>query len=581
MKIQLNSRKHYYRAMASALVICLTITTLVLGMVGCGADISNDLEIRTWDDLDLIRYNLDGHHILMNDLDATTEGYEDLASPTAYGRRGWRPIGTWEDSFAGTFDGQGYEIRDLFIERPEADYEVGLFGNSKGDIENVGVVNATVVGHYDVGGLLGQNLDGTVSNCRFSGNVTGFYGGIGGLVGGNGGVLRDSYCIGNVTVTGDEDLGGLGGLLGISYAGTVMNSHYNYNKVLINGENIITVGALLDEDFDEWLANDMFLDVNERLSQEDGYYIVSNITDFKQLLAFGMDASLRFRLTDDLDLAGEPNFYIPYFAGEFDGNGHRISNLSFDFGFISGIGLFGYLAYGGIVNDVGVENVNIHAYGLLGGLIGWNGGDVSGSYSTGSVYGWGDAIGGLVGWNEGDVSNCYFSGDVTGFSSVGGLLGGNSGNVERSYSSGGVGAIFAAGGLAGSNSGGVNNSYSSANVIGEESVGGLVGSNSGGVDNSYSTGSVTSSDPEIEDIGGLVGYNWGTSAINSFWDIETSGQTISAGGTGKTTAEMQDITTFSGATWDIIAVNGTDQRNPEYIWNIVGNVTYPFQSWQP
>jgi len=44
---------------------------------------------------------------------------------------------------------------------------------------------------------------------------------------------------------------------------------------------------------------------------------------------------------------------------------------------------------------------------------------------------------------------------------------------------------------------------------------------------------------------------------------------------------MQDITTFSGATWDIIAVNGTDQRNPEYIWNIVGNVTYPFQSWQP
>jgi hypothetical protein len=67
---------------------------------------------------------------------------------------------------------------------------------------------------------------------------------------------------------------------------------------------------------------------------------------------------------------------------------------------------------------------------------------------------------------------------------------------------------------------------------------------------------------------------------DSFWDTETSGQAASAGGTGKTTVEMQDIATFSGAGWDIIAVANPGTRNPSYTWNIVGDDTYPFLSWQ-
>jgi len=82
------------------------------------------------------------------------------------------------------------------------------------------------------------------------------------------------------------------------------------------------------------------------------------------------------------------------------------------------------------------------------------------------------------------------------------------------------------------------------------------------------------------DVGGLVGRNWGT-VIHSFWDTETSGQSTSDGGTGKTTAEMQDIATFSGATWNIIAVVAPGSTNTTYIWNIVDDVTYPFLSWQP
>jgi hypothetical protein len=87
-----------------------------------------------------------------------------------------------------------------------------------------------------------------------------------------------------------------------------------------------------------------------------------------------------------------------------------------------------------------------------------------------------------------------------------------------------------------------------------------------------------------EGIGGLAGFDLhvlGEGIVSkSFWDTETSGQATSDGGTGKTTAEMKDIATFSGAAWDIIAV-APDSTNTTYIWNIINGVTYPFLSWQP
>jgi len=283
---------------------------------------------------------------------------------------------------------------------------------------------------------------------------------------------------------------------------------------------------LFDEDFDQWLAQNRFLDVNERLSQEDGHYVVNTVADFQELLAFGQDTSLKFRLKNDLDLAAQPNFYIPYLAGEFDGDGHKISSLSFDFDFISHIGLFGYLTPAGKIVQVGVENANVTGY---------------------------DDVGGLVGWNEGTVSSSYSSGGLTGDIHVGGLVGRNEGGT-------------------------VGNSHSAASVKGSWEVGGLVGMNEwgGAVGNSYSTGDVTSDG----NVGGLVGMNkYGGAVTNSFWDTETSGLSTSAGGTGKNTTEMQDITTFSGAGWNIIAVELND-TNPAYIWNIVNNVTYPFLSWR-
>jgi hypothetical protein len=719
MKTILGLRRHHYVARAG---IFLIVVTLVAGVVGCdgtSSPSSENLEIWDWYDLHAVRDNPSGAYVLMNDLDSATAGYGELAGPAANGGEGWRPVGSMIydteqliDPFSGVFDGQGYEVRDLFVNRP-GEYGVALFGavNEGGIVQNIGVVDFDVNGgglasglvginwggtvsnsyatgavtsagnrSYHAGGLVGGNL-GTVSNCYATGTVTGSeY--VGGLVGENWDTVSKCYATGTVTgseyvgglvgwneqgyvsncyaagsLTGSEYVGGLvghneggsvsnsyagcniigegpiGGLVGENHAplagknqGTVSNSYYNYDEVLINGENIITIGALFSADFEQWLANNKFLDVNERLSQEDGYYLINDVSDFKQLLAFGQDDSLKFRLENDLDLADEPNLYIPYLAGEFDGSGHIASNLSLNFDFAENVGLFGCLAPGGRVSQVGVENANMTGRGLAGGLVGNNAGTVSNSHfkgdvtsegfyvgglvganqgivmdsyasgrmegrnHVGGVVGWNSDtvstcyatgtvtgscyVGGLVGWNSDTVSTCYATGTVTGFFCVGGLVGNNEGAVNECYSSGSVTGQDTIGGLVGNNQITVNKCYSSGSVTGEDNVGGLVGENRGTVNKSYSSGSVTGED----NVGGLVGRNR-ADVSNSFWDRETSGVEVSDAGTGKPTSEMRDIATFTGTGWDIIEVP-SGMTNPAYIWNIVDGATYPFLSWQ-
>jgi len=268
------------------------------------------------------------------------------------------------------------------------------------------------------------------------------------------------------------------------------------------------------------------------------------------------------------------------FAGTFDGQGYEIRDLFINRPEESFIGLFGVVGEGGVVQNIGVVNADVTGYGVVGALVGDNEGTVSNSYATGSVTatGW---VGGLVGANVlGTVSDSYSTGSVTGDERVGGLVGFNDATpdedalVSNSYSTGSVTGRYSVGGLVGATSGTVSNAYSTGSVTGDENVGGIVGENWGTMSNSYSTGSVTGD----ERVGGLVGDNPGTVSA-SFWDTGTSGRATSDGGTGKTTEEMKDIATFSGAGWNIIAII-SGQTNPSYTWNIVDEQTYPFLSWQ-
>ncbi len=211
-------------------------------------------------------------------------------------------------------------------------------------------------------------------------------------------------------------------------------------------------------------------------------------------------------------------------TGVFDGAGHKVWDLTIDDGGVGNehVGLFGCIQNGEVKN-LGVE-----------------GGFVSGS---GERY-----VGGLVGHNNGSVSNCYFTGSVNG-------------------------AKGAVGGLAGRNyeAGSILNCYSSANVIGNvirpwRCVGGLAGDNYGVVSNCYSTGTVSG----YADVGGLVGRSFHGSTLHSFWDIDASGMTTSAGGTGLPTAEMQVESTFTSAGWDFTTP----------IWTIDDGNDYPRLWWE-
>jgi hypothetical protein len=82
--------------------------------------------------------------------------------------------------------------------------------------------------------------------------------------------------------------------------------------------------------------------------------------------------------------------------------------------------------------------------------------------------------------------------------------------------------------------------------------------------NCYSTGTVSGDDP----VGGLVGLNIDVVRA-SFWDVNTSSQSTSSGGTPKTTAEMKTKSTFTAAGWDFVN-----------IWDICEGTNYPRLRWQ-
>ena len=203
----------------------------------------------------------------------------------------------------------------------------------------------------------------------------------------------------------------------------------------------------------------------------------------------------------------------------------------------------------------------------IGGLVGWNYyGMVTNCYSAGSVSGDYYASG-LVAWNDGTITDCYTNSSVAGGNYVGGLVGHSVGTITNCYSTGIVSGNEIVGGLVGNNIGTITNCYSTGGIMGDNKVGGLVGRNFGTISDCYSTRNV------MGDwfVGGLVGNNPdGAVPTASFWDIETSGQSKSAGGTPKTTDEMKTMGTFTDAGWDFVE-----------IWGIGEHQTYPFLRTEP
>ncbi len=194
----------------------------------------------------------------------------------------------------------------------------------------------------------------------------------------------------------------------------------------------------------------------------------------------------------------------------FDGDGHTISNLFISRSSTGDLGLFGSSSATSAIRNLGLESANVTGQNYTGALIGSAFGAVDFAYSTGSVNG-SDYVGGLVGYLEGQIQRSYSTASVTGSDYVGGLVG----NATNS-------AVIKA-------------SYATGAVSGRIGVGGLVGSSDGDITASYSTGAVTGTGSNV---GGLVGNSSGGTITNSYWNTDTSSQTTSSGGVGKTTNDL-------------------------------------------
>lgn len=192
---------------------------------------------------------------------------------------------------------------------------------------------------------------------------------------------------------------------------------------------------------------------------------------------------------------------------------------------------------GGLVgfNSGDIENSTTNAQiigrGNVGGLAGGNVGEITNSHTTGCTGTGSGRAGGLVGYNggsEGSISNSSASGIVLGAYGAGGLAAMHFGaKIETSYSSGQVIDFGdAAGGFVGINMAYITNSYSLSGVD-ENGVdgymGGFAGINreDGYITESYSTGGAISTNEDVT-AGGFAGLNYGR-ILSVFWDSEASG----------------------------------------------------------
>jgi len=317
----------------------------------------------------------------------------------------------------------------------------------------------------------------------------------------------------------------------------------------------------------------------------DNPYLIYTAEQMNEIGANPADWNKNFKLMDDIDLTAFTgtafniigqwvalgSFNNKPFSGIFDGNGRIISNFSYTSANGDGIGLFGYIR--GRIKDLGLVDANIVAQDwYIGSLVGYlDRGTVVGCYAKGVSISGGSAAGGLVGLNEGAIINCYSSGQVSGDSHIGGLAGlVESGTVTNSYARASVSGNQNVGGLVGmtgDETSTISDCYATGSVSGDTNVGGLAGQvERGGLAKCYSTGSVAGN----QYVGGLIGRVRILFTIwNCFWDIQTSGQPTSADGTGKITAEMQTLSTFTSAGWDFFTT-----------WCICEGTNYPVLLWQ-
>ena len=457
--------------------VALLLFVVCFGVVA-GTAGAQPTEIGNWTELQEIQTDLDGEYVLTTNLTAETDDYDAIVNETLTGGVGFLPIGNTTDEFTGSFDGNGYTISDLFINRTAVQTDrnqVGLFGvTNASSISNLTLDNAFVKGELDVGGVAGVMNGGSLSAVAVTDSYVRakFAARGGGLVGQmNEGSVTDSHTSGEVHGSGDL----IGGLVGQMNDGSIVDSD---SSALVQGGSVLGGAVGL-------LENGSLVNVHATGN------VTGETDEFQKFMAEGIGGLVGVTVDGsiaDSTASGDV-------TGVFDVGGLIGYNAASQLGFP----VFGMddestgvvvddEPNGIIINDESASVTNVSASGTVtgeenvGGLIGFNQGGTAGpiidevpddaigvtdATATGAVTGI-ENVGGLIGANiGGDVSNTDASGDVSGNVSVGGLVGVNQAEEELLR----VEDVSAMSGI--------TYATASGNVTGGVAVGGLIGSNGG------------------------------------------------------------------------------------------------------
>ena len=230
-------------------------------------DADNDglIEISTLDELKNISNSLLGASLEGSALGCVREGacdgYELINNIDGEGST-WEPLGNKDDHFSAKFNGNGYTISNLMI-KSESDRD-GLFGVVSGTIYNFKLRNISVTtsgfaagegDYYAIGSVAGE-LNGSealIDNVSavdvFVATTSNDGGYIGGLLGhNNGGTVSNSYAKASVEggggLTGDK----IGGLVGFnSTMSSIVRNSYAGSIVDGRGGGTDSVGGLIGE----------------------------------------------------------------------------------------------------------------------------------------------------------------------------------------------------------------------------------------------------------------------------------------------------------------------------------------------
>ena len=150
--------------------------------------------------------------------------------------KAWRPMGMADENgeftghYKGIFDGNGYSISGLYVNRDEATADVnsrfkssiGLFGYHDGVTKNLGILDSYMRGNYCIGGICGYNDGGTIQNCYSAATVCGdsYIGGICGRSRSNS-IIENCYNAGYIYGATRS----IGGICGDNYS--TIESCYN------------------------------------------------------------------------------------------------------------------------------------------------------------------------------------------------------------------------------------------------------------------------------------------------------------------------------------------------------------------